>query len=110
MDNVLFRAFDTRIYHSFESSPPLVVREVSGWEAPYDRVKRVRYNCAVSSPFRLTSAVPQLLHRKDDLTPMTDPTWIAKALSDLPSRVSQKDGAGTGWRGLGTRVEVANLV
>lgn len=41
VDNVLFRTYDTRIYHSFGASPPLVVRETSGWEAPYDRVKRV---------------------------------------------------------------------
>jgi hypothetical protein len=39
VDNVLFRMFDTRMYHSFSSS--LVLREVSGWEAPYERVKRV---------------------------------------------------------------------
>lgn len=41
VDNVLFRTHDTRIYHSFVSQPPLVVREIAGWEAPYDRVKRV---------------------------------------------------------------------
>lgn len=41
VDNVLFRTYDTRIYHSFSSSPPLVVRESMGWEAPYDVVKRV---------------------------------------------------------------------
>lgn len=41
VDNVLFRTFDTRIYHSFASSPPLIVREMSGWEAPYDHVKWV---------------------------------------------------------------------
>jgi type 2A phosphatase activator TIP41 len=41
VDNVLFRTHDTRIYHSFASEPPLVVRETSGWEAPYDRVRRV---------------------------------------------------------------------
>jgi len=41
VDNVLFRARDTRIYHSFASAPPLVVRETRGWEAPYERVKRV---------------------------------------------------------------------
>lgn len=41
VDNVLFRNFDTRIYHSLSSSPPLVVRENSGWEAPYARVKGV---------------------------------------------------------------------
>lgn len=42
VDHVLFRTFDTRIYHSFSSSPPFVVRETNGWEAPYERVKRVR--------------------------------------------------------------------
>lgn len=42
VDNVLFRTYDTRIYHSFASSPPLVIRETNGWEAPYERVKVVR--------------------------------------------------------------------
>ncbi|KAG8903067.1 hypothetical protein FRB99_003773 [Tulasnella sp. 403] len=46
VDNVVFRTFDTRIYHSFTSDPqslsgtPHVVRETSGWEAPYDLVKK----------------------------------------------------------------------
>ncbi|KAJ8473674.1 hypothetical protein ONZ51_g7711 [Trametes cubensis] len=90
VDNVLFRTFDTRIYHSFASSPPLVVRETSGWEAPYDRVK-----------YRLP--------KRDDLTPLTDPMWIAKILSEIPSEISQEIGAGTKWRGLGNKVEVATL-
>ncbi|OBZ70190.1 Ribosome biogenesis regulatory [Grifola frondosa] len=55
VDNVLFRNYDTRIYHPFASSPPLFVREMSGWEAPYDRVKR-------------------RLPKRDDMTPLTDPT------------------------------------
>jgi type 2A phosphatase activator TIP41 len=41
VDHVLFRMHDTRMYHSFASSPPLVVRETSGWEAPYDMIKKV---------------------------------------------------------------------
>jgi len=41
VDGVLFRTFDTRIYHSFISNPGLIVREMSGWEAPYDRVRKV---------------------------------------------------------------------
>ncbi|KAI0082347.1 type 2A phosphatase activator TIP41 [Panus rudis PR-1116 ss-1] len=90
VDNVLFRTFDTRIYHSFSSSPPLVVRETSGWEAPYDRVRR-------------------LLPQRDDLTPLTDPGWIAKILAELPTEVSQSLGAGTKWRGLGTKLEVSIL-
>ncbi|GJE84572.1 type 2A phosphatase activator TIP41 [Phanerochaete sordida] len=90
VDNVLFRTYDTRIYHSFASSPPLIIRETSGWEAPYDRVKLQ-------------------LPRRTDLTPMTDPTWIAKALTGMPRHVTQENGAGTGWRGMGTKVEVAVL-
>ncbi|KAH9938018.1 type 2A phosphatase activator TIP41 [Fomitopsis serialis] len=90
VDNVLFRAHDTRIYHSFSSSPPLVVRETSGWEAPYDWVKK-------------------RLPKRDDLTPLTDPMWIAKILSEMPAEVSQQAGAGTKWKGLGTRTEVAVL-
>ena len=43
VDNVLFRTHDTRIFHSYTSNPPLIVREMSGWEAPYDRVCKVRY-------------------------------------------------------------------
>ncbi|OSX59425.1 hypothetical protein POSPLADRAFT_1059611 [Postia placenta MAD-698-R-SB12] len=90
VDNVLFRTYDTRIYHSFTSSLPLVVRETSGWEAPYDWVKR-------------------RLPKREDLTPLTDATWVAKVLTEMPSEVSQQAGAGTKWRGLGTRMEVAVL-
>ncbi|KAJ6616280.1 type 2A phosphatase activator TIP41 [Mycena sp. CBHHK59/15] len=90
VDGVLFRTHDTRVYHSFASAPPLVVRETSGWEAPYDRVK---------------GALP----RRDDLTPLTDPTFIAKVLTGMPRQTSQRDGAHTGWRGLGTKLEVAVL-
>ncbi|KAI6127415.1 TIP41-like family-domain-containing protein [Pisolithus croceorrhizus] len=90
VDNVLFRVHDTRIYHSFSSNPPLVVRQVSGWEAPYDRVKRQ-------------------LPRRNDLTPLTDANWIAKVLSEMPVEASQKAGAGTKWRGLRTKLEVAVL-
>ena len=41
VDNVLFRTQDTRLYHSLASKPPLMVREISGWEAPYEHVHRV---------------------------------------------------------------------
>jgi type 2A phosphatase activator TIP41 len=51
VDNVLFRTFDTRMYHSFSSS--LVVREVSGWEAPYERVKRVSKRCPNRDAFSI---------------------------------------------------------
>lgn len=42
VDNVLFRTFDTRIFHSFKNSThPLIIRESSGWEAPYDAIRNV---------------------------------------------------------------------
>ncbi|KAG5719918.1 TIP41-like protein [Termitomyces sp. T112] len=90
VDNVLFRTFDTRIYHSFASQPPLIIKETSGWEAPYDRVKRH-------------------LPKRDDLTPLTDPTFIAKILTDLPTEVSQNEGANTGWRELKRNVKIGIL-
>jgi hypothetical protein len=64
VDNVLFRTFDTRIYHSFSS--PLVIRELSGMEAPYEQVKRVRRHyyvviapCLISSIVRSFEAFAQ---------------------------------------------------
>ena len=42
IDNVLIRTHDKRIYYSFVSAPPFIIRETRGWEAPYERVKRVR--------------------------------------------------------------------
>ena len=124
VDHVLFRTYDTRIYHSFASSPPLIVRERGGWEAPYERVQRVRYPS--SFPFLLFSsdyilllimaykiplllALAQHLPKRDDMTPLTDPTFIAKVLTEMPKHVSQKEGAKTGWRGLGSKTEIAIL-
>lgn len=51
----------------------------------------------------------QQLRRRDDLSPLTDPTWIAQVLSQMPSQVAQQEGAGTRWRGLGTHLEVSLL-
>ncbi|KAF8655341.1 hypothetical protein AX16_003114 [Volvariella volvacea WC 439] len=90
VDNVLFRTHDTRLYHSFSSSPPTFIRETGGWEAPYDRVQRH-------------------LPKRNDLTPLTDPTFIAKILTELPKHVSQREGAKTRWRGMGTRKEIIHL-
>jgi type 2A phosphatase activator TIP41 len=39
VDHVLFRTYDTRLYHAFGSN--LVILEAKGWEAPYDAVKAV---------------------------------------------------------------------
>ncbi|KZV62375.1 type 2A phosphatase activator TIP41 [Peniophora sp. CONT] len=90
VDNVLFRVHDTRIYHSFSSAPPAIVRETSGWEAPYNLVAR-------------------RLPKRDDKTPLTDPNFIGKVLADMNKETSQIAGAGTKWRGLGTKLEVAML-
>ncbi|KAG9317816.1 hypothetical protein JVU11DRAFT_2041 [Chiua virens] len=51
----------------------------------------------------------QQLPRRNDLTPLTDVNFIAKVLTEMPSEASQKAGAGTGWRGLRTKVQVAKL-
>ncbi|KAH7103070.1 type 2A phosphatase activator TIP41 [Auriculariales sp. MPI-PUGE-AT-0066] len=88
VDNVLFRVHDTRIYHSLASNPPLVVREISGWEAPYAVVKR-------------------RLPDKRDLTPLTDANFISQSLSQIEGAHGQP--GVTKWRGLGSRVEVAIL-
>ncbi|EIW76377.1 type 2A phosphatase activator TIP41 [Coniophora puteana RWD-64-598 SS2] len=100
VDNVLCRIHDTRLYVSLTSdaaqpldtSPPpnVVVRQIGGWEAPYDAIFR-------------------RLPDKSDRTPLRDPTFIAKVLTELPPDQSQKPGAVTQWRGLGTRTEVATL-
>lgn len=41
VDNVLFRTFDSRLYIPFKASPPIVVLETKGLEAPYNMVKAV---------------------------------------------------------------------
>ncbi|KAG8880264.1 hypothetical protein FRB97_000976 [Tulasnella sp. 331] len=99
VDNVLFRVSDTRIYHSFAPDPqsssgePHVVREMSGWELPYEKLK-------------------QRLPLLTDLTPLTDTNWVVQMLtSSFPKSVTQNPKApgGTGWKGLGTRVECCYL-
>ena len=57
----------------------------------------------------LTSLSFQALPRRDDLMPLTDPSFISKVLSEMPKETSQEAGAGTGWRGLGTVVQVTTL-
>ncbi|TRM67914.1 TIP41-like family-domain-containing protein [Schizophyllum amplum] len=92
VDNVLFRTYDTRMYSSYSPGPngkTVVVRESSGWEAEYSKVK-------------------QLLPDPNDLTLLTNPTWIAQVLAEkLPG--SQRRGAGTGWDGMGKKAEVLEL-
>ena len=51
----------------------------------------------------------QQLPRRDDLTPLTDPGFVAKILTEMPAQRSQVEGASTGWRGLGTKMEVLVL-
>ncbi|KAG6813440.1 hypothetical protein H0H92_011137 [Tricholoma furcatifolium] len=98
-DPILFYAevplFEDELHDNGSSSlivriPPVIIRETNGWEAPYDRVKRQ-------------------LPKYDDLTPLTDPNFIAKVLTGLPTEVSQENGAGTGWRELKHTVELAVL-
>ena len=88
VDNVLFRVHDTRVYHSFVSSPPLLVKETSGWEAPYAALKR-------------------RLPDKRDFTPLTDPNFISQSLAEIEG-ANEQPGV-TKWRGLGKRIEVVEL-
>ncbi|EUC66537.1 type 2A phosphatase activator TIP41 [Rhizoctonia solani AG-3 Rhs1AP] len=92
VDDVLFRNFDTRIYHSFARNPPLVVRDIRGWETPYKALK-------------------SLLPNPEDLSPLTDPQWIARMLASMPvsATMDKSSRRSTGWKGLGTRVEVLDL-
>jgi hypothetical protein len=48
------------------------------------------------------------LEDPDDLTPLTDATFVANTLGSLSPQQKQQ-GAGTGWRGIGSKVEVAVL-
>ena len=60
VDNVLFRTQDTRLYHSLVSNPPLMVRDISGWEAPYEHVQRVRFFAILyGSDINLYSSISQ---------------------------------------------------
>ncbi|KAF8339041.1 TIP41-like family-domain-containing protein [Cantharellus anzutake] len=91
VDGVLFRLFDTRIYHSFASSPPIIVRETNGWEAPYASVKQF-----LPTP---------------DLSPLNDPNFVAKVITSMPKSKTQDPRLPglSGWRALGTTLEVCYL-
>lgn len=54
VDNVLFRVYDVRVYHAFESGE--VLRETSGMEADYEEVKSVSCN-KIATQLQLTIAV-----------------------------------------------------
>ena len=111
VDNVLFRAYDTRIYHSLIQSPPVIIRETSGWEAPYDRIKKACFPSSLENEFILIM-LPlkiQYLPDKYDLSPLADPNFILQTLTGLPKNISQKEGANTGWRELGTKLEIMDL-
>lgn len=60
-------------------------------------------------PGTLTTLVFYIQHLPTpDLSPLTDPQFVSRVLTTSPEK-SQKDGAQTGWRGLGTRMEVLEL-
>lgn len=62
VDGVLFRTFDTRIYSSLENDEgTIVIRETTGWEAPYDVVKNVGrfFHAAFYSDISLVSSASQ---------------------------------------------------
>jgi type 2A phosphatase activator TIP41 len=86
VDRVLFRIHDVRIFHEFGSNQ--VLREIRGREMTYDQVKMVMRafpsSAIRSSRFNTqTQCLPS--DRKDDLTPLTDPEWVARILGMLES-------------------------
>jgi len=91
VDGVLFRIFDTRIYHPLSSDPPLIVRETSGWEVKYDSIKQF-----LPTP---------------DLSPLNDPNFIARVITSMPKSKTQDPNHpdSSGWKALGTTVEVCHL-
>lgn len=48
------------------------------------------------------------LEDANDLTPLTDATFVANTLGSFSPQQKQ-NGAGTGWRGIGRKLEVAVL-
>lgn len=73
VDNVLFRIFDVRMYHAFDSDE--IVRECSGLEAEYDEVKAY-------------------LEKPTDLTPLTDPNWVYGVLQKIAAKWGGSSGGG----------------
>jgi hypothetical protein len=73
VDNVLFRIFDVRMYHAFDSDE--IVRECSGLEAEYDEVKAY-------------------LEKSTDLTPLTDPNWVYGVLQKIAAKRGGSSGGG----------------
>ncbi|GMK54677.1 hypothetical protein CspeluHIS016_0112630 [Cutaneotrichosporon spelunceum] len=70
VDNVLFRIFDVRMYHAFDTDE--VVRECTGLEAEYDAVKAH-------------------LEKPEELTPLTDPNWVYGVLQKIALRDAECD-------------------
>ncbi|GAA94715.1 uncharacterized protein L969DRAFT_49418 [Mixia osmundae IAM 14324] len=64
IDRVLFRIFDTRLFHDFATNE--IIRETRGRQAAYDTV--------------LAQAKAE---RKDDLSALNDPVWVAHTLGLL---------------------------
>jgi type 2A phosphatase activator TIP41 len=108
VDNVLFRIHDTRFYHSFSSSPPVIVKETSGWEAPYDMIRQVCWHASLQHT-SFDHVLQQQLPNRNDLSPLTDPMFVGRIMSGLPDNITRGAGAGTQWRGLGTKTDILLL-
>lgn len=65
--------------------------------------------CVAAKKPLLTACLLKYLPDKRDLSPLADPNFILQTMTSLPKTISQEEGAGTGWRELGTKVEIVNL-
>lgn len=119
VDGVLFRVRDVRLFHLFSSNK--IIREVSGWEAPYDAVKAVRPggSCPCPSSGDAPDRCLPLLSRQrlpppfTDLSPLSNPGWVHQVLSGadgrrVPEGIKLEEGA-KAWPGLGKVTEVLEL-
>jgi type 2A phosphatase activator TIP41 len=52
---------------------------------------------------------PKQLPRRNDVSPLTDPMFVGRAITALPEQVSRVRGAETGWRGLGSQTAILAL-
>lgn len=107
VDKVLFRTFETRIYHSFTESPPIVIKETTGREASFEALIKVIIH---NRTLVFTKLLQYILKQPEDTRKsLTDMNFIASSLRSYIEHLSDEErtqGAGTGWSGLEKRVEV----
>lgn len=123
VDNVLFRIFDTRVYHAFGSNE--IIRETKGRQASYEDIKSVSQKKVAQAQHMETILIvdaPDLQRlptdKQDDLSPLTDSNWVGQALgmlsTDKPPSISSPstkhdEQATKPWKGLINKLEILRI-